>query len=366
MLATARSRPNFSESSRRGGCHTRMPIQIHPASLESHERDLIKLFRRHLSKDCDEKRFDWLYRKNPLGLAQAWIATDTVKGTIVGAASGFPRKFYFQGKEKLGWVLGDFCLAEEYRSVGPALQLQRACLQALVPPYDFFYDFPSKSMMAIYKRMGIHQTSTLVRWAKPLRMDEKLEAIFRSRGAAKAFGIVLNKLLAARGWKGEKGSCRIDLVQGPCGEEFTALDQSLRRERVICAERTASYLNWRYLECPSKNHEILVARRNGDLLGYVILKNNPEDARIVDLVSLEEPGVIARLIARAVDKLRLSGAKSVSLVAGQGHRWSQLFERAGFRRRETSPIIFSVRDGQKAEETAFYSGSYFMEGERDS
>jgi hypothetical protein len=343
-----------------------MPIEIERASFDAQKTDLIELLRRHLTPDSNEKRFDWLYCRNPNGPAQAWLAWDTTKKSIVGLAAAFPRRFYFRGKEKWGLVLGDFCLAEEYRSMGPALQLQRACLKALVPPYDFCYDFPSKSMMAIYRRMGIPQAGSLVRWAKPLRIDERFEAVVRSKRAAKTIGPVLNKFLAARGWKGEQGSCDIELAPGPYGEQFTALDELLSTEQGIRSDRGAAYLNWRYFEAPHRDYEILAARRNATLLGYVALKNNQEDARIIELVSLEQPGVIVRLIALAVERLRAGGAKSVSLVAGENHRWSRLFERAGFRRRETSPVVFAVREERQAGDAAFYSGSHFMEGERDS
>jgi hypothetical protein len=343
-----------------------MPIEIQPASFDLHKAEMIALLGRHLTPDSDETRFHWLYRANPSGRAQAWLAWDTTRKSFVGLASAFPRRFYLHGKEKLGLVLGDFCLAEEYRSMGPALQLQRACLKALVAPFDFCYDFPSKSMMAIYKRMGIQQAGLLVRWAKPLRINEKLEAIVGSRGAGTVIAPIVNKFLAVRGWKGEKSSCHVDFAPPPYGDEFSALNERLRRDLAVSADRGAPYLNWRYFEGDRKDYEVLAARRNGALVGYIALKNNSKDARIVELVSLEEPGVIVRLIAQAVHRLRLGGARSVSLVAGENHRWGSLFERAGFKRRETCPVVFAVRDDRESEEAAFYSGSYFMEGERDS
>jgi len=82
----------------------------------------------------------------------------------------------FDGKEKRGWVLGDFCFGERFRSLGPALQLQRACLESLAQePNAFTYDFPSQSMMAIYKRIGIAQSGSLVRWPSLLKRKAKLK-----------------------------------------------------------------------------------------------------------------------------------------------------------------------------------------------
>jgi hypothetical protein len=343
-----------------------MSVQIVSASLESHQEDLIRLFRRYLTPESDENRFNWLYKQSPYGRALAWVASDTKKGSIVGAAAAFPRKFYFQGTEKMGWVLGDFCLAEQYRSMGPALKLQRACLQAVDPPYDICYDFPSKPMMAVYRRLGLQQTTSLVRWAKPLRVD-KLKAIVRSEALARTLGKIGSAVLTLRGWKGTKKACEIELHEGPCGEEFTSLDQSLRTIPALRPARTAAYLNWRYLAHPSGSHLILVARKKGRALaGYVVIRSEPENARIADLASLEEPAVIARLIDAAVRVLRANGAKTVSLVAGDGHPWSKIFERAGFRRRESSPIVVVSHPGATIKHTDFQTQCYLMEGERDS
>lgn len=343
-----------------------MPIQIKSVSFDHYESRLITLFERYLAAGFHRRRFDWLYKKSPWGLARTWAAFDPANGTIVGAAAAFPRKFRFRGIEKLGWVLGDFCLQTEYRSLGPAVQLQRACLGALEPPFEFCYDFPSKPMMAIYKRIGVQQAGALVRWAKPLRLDARVEPFVKSKRLASAIGRLSRGVLASRGWKGTKRSCQIERIQGRCGEEFTLLDQELRREDGVGVERTSEYLNWRYLDCPGMAYEVFVARRDSSLLGYAVLCCAAEDARIVDLACREESGVIVRLIAEAVNHAKLGGAKTVHLVAGEGHPWDGLFAQAGFRRRENSPIIFVAREGADIQASAFCGGRYLMEGDRDS
>ena len=343
-----------------------MAIQVQSGCLETHKRALIALFREHLSPDYDADRFDWLYHKNPAGPAHVWIAYDGDSRTIVGAAAAFPRKFYFRGSEELGWVLGDFCLAERYRSVGPALQLQRACLGALAAPVDFCYDFPSKSMMAIYKRLGIQQAGELVRWAKALRIEEKLESLVKSKRIAKVLGMMSTGIIASLDWKGGKATSLVAPLEGRCREEFTSFDRSSRSRSSLRTQRTAEYLNWRYLDSPSKACEIWVARKGLEMMGYVVLQNDPDNSRIVDLDAVEEPAVIAGLIAAAVRRTRDLGAKTVSLAAGEDHPWRAIFKRSGFRCRESAPIVFVERAGTGLEPTKLYANSYIMEGERDN
>src|SRR5258708_16184568 len=146
-----------------------MAIVVRPADLEKDRELLIDAFSRFLTPLSDDRRFDGLYLGIPHGRARAWLATD-VSGRVIGACAAFPRRFYFGDGTTAGGVLGDFCIAPDYRSLGPALQLQRACLDTIgsgeVAPG---YDFPRSGLLALYKRLGIQPRRPTVRRANPRR-----------------------------------------------------------------------------------------------------------------------------------------------------------------------------------------------------
>lgn len=343
-----------------------MPVRIRRANLDGDRSALIEILRRYLTPLSDAQRFEWLYCRGPYGRAVSWVACDPSTNEIIGAAAAFPRKVYSNGEEKLGAVLGDFCMTEKYRSLGPSLQLQRACLAVVEEhPFEFLYDFPSESMMAVYKRLGLQRTGTLVRWAKPLQVEKKVESILHSETLAGGVGFFLNAALARRGWKGDKYTCEIELHQGLCGEEFDKLGAQLRPRAGVQTARSAAYLNWRYLQHPHTAHEILKATRNGVLLGYIVYTKDPDDASVVDLDCIEA-AVVARLLAAAVDRLRSVGATTVSLNAANTHPWSSVFERAGFRTRERAPIIIYFRSSARSIADNLQAKWYAMRGERDS
>lgn len=221
-------------------------------------------------------------------------------------------------------------------------------------------------MMAIYKRLGMEQSGELIRWAKPLRVEHRLLAAVRSKALARGLGILANPVLARRGWRGEKGSCDLGLQQSLCGAEFSRLDQEIHTNAGVRTVRSAEYLNWRYFATSAPCHEMLTARRAGKLIGYVVSARGADDARIVDLCSIEEPGIIARLLFGAVERLRGQGAAAISLNAGRAHPWSNLFERAGFQRREASPIVVAVAPGSPISKAEFEHNWFVMQGERDS
>jgi hypothetical protein len=344
-----------------------MSLTIRKASLESDRPGIVAFLRRFLTPEFDVARFDWLYTRGPHGQAQAWLACDREQD-IVGVSAVFPRRFSVRGGTAVGWVLGDFCLADRYRALGPALQLQRATLESARVEADFCYDFPSDAMMAVYSRLCIGKSGSLIRWAKPLRVEPKLERALGSKKLAAFAAKPGNAVLRARGWKGPESSCDVELFMGPCGEEFSELGRSIAAESIagVRIEKSASYVNWRFLDRGASNVRILVARKSGRLVGYVVFRSEKKDARILDLVSPNNPGVIARLLHSAVNELALLGASSVSLTAGNHHPWAGCFRQSGFRPREASPIVLIVRPGSAVSSSDLENDWFLMEGERDS
>ena len=343
-----------------------MAMSVRRAVLESDREALIALIRRHLAPQSDHGRFDWLYLHNPDGPAHAWLAQDSVTGVAVGAAAAFPKKVFAGGKERLSLVLGDFCLDERYRALGPALRLQRACLESLTTPYDFCYDFPSRNMMAIYNRLGIEQTGSIARWTKPLRVEGKLESLSHSKALARGLGLIANVVLAKRGYKGNPEACEVTSQEAPFGKEFDGLDPHAAPSSCsVRTARTAEYLNWRDRMNPVAECETLVARKNGKLLGFVVFTQGAKAATIVDLCSIQDPSVVARLLAAAVERCRLRGATAVNMAAGDGHPCEAIFRRAGFVRRESAPVIALVRKDGPLAQAELNKSWYLMQGDRD-
>ncbi len=338
-----------------------MSFGIRRAGLESERAELIELLQRCLTPKFDARRFEWLYCRNPHGKAHAWVAYEKKSNTIVGAAAAFPRKVYVDGKEELACVLGDFCMDKRYRSLGPALQLQRTCLEASSgAPFVFCYDFPSASMMAIYKRLGMEQRGNLLRFARPLRADRRIRQVVKSRWLARGLAAPLN-LVLGRGQRRARLACESILHAGPCGEEFTALDRALRARTGTATVRTAEYLNWRYLGHPSVKYEILKAQRGQELVGYAVFAHQGDDASIADLSTIGQSDTVVPLLLGVTDLLRRRGVVTISMSADEQHPWRAEFESAGFRPREAAPIVTCARAGYPIPGGKWY----LMQGERD-
>jgi len=346
-----------------------MTIAIRRVALQRERALLIDFLAKYLTPYSNDRRFDWLYLENPIGQAQVWVAEDTRTGTMLGTSAVFPRRFYVRGKETLGFVLGDFCIHPDFRSLGPAIQLQKACIHEMESSIRTMgYDFPSERMLAVHRRLGVRPGDRLIRLAKPLRMDRKVTEKVRVPLVARSISKLGNRLLRWRDQRRKPSRVQqIDWQTGSCGEEFSTLAVTVSADHEVCLARTADYLNWRYVAHPFQRFEILTSRRDGALDAYLVMKQEGEDARIVDLFGTENPGLLSGIVAHAIELLRSRGVVAVSVPVLASHRWVHLFERLGFVKRESTPVItYPATGGLSGNQDGHEAKWFLMDGDRDS
>ncbi len=347
-----------------------MRIVVHPADLEADREVIVETLRRYLTPRASARRYDWLYRDNPHGRARAWIARDTTNETLVGVAAAFPRRVILSGVPHLAWVLGDFCVSERYRSLGPALQLQRALLVAAAEEQGLagWYDFPSQNMAAVYKRLGVLEQASLIRMAQPLRVDRALALALGNTQLARWMAPIGNLWLALGvQLKGAGASVSIEAHIGKFGDEFTRLACEASPSYDACIERSAEYLNWRFAENPLERYECLVAREFGRLTGYALFTHTAEDAILVDLFGLKQESILGGLLRGLAKVLQKRRVETISAPIVEGHPWRNVLLQAGYRVREASPFVVCPGPSSPAPMFKAPQGSwYLMHGDRDS
>jgi len=315
-------------------------ISVRPVDYDTEGQELVATLQSNLPHLPHARLFPWLYLRNPEGRALTWVAVDTAGKGMIGVAAAFPRRMYYGGQEARGYLLGDFCVDPSHRSLGLAITLQRACLEGLTAANaDFVFDFPSQSMLAVYRRLQITERINMIRYAKPLRADRKVTGRVPVPAIARALSSVANAGLRLRDRSGAAdASWAIAEEAGPWGEEFTKATRRWSSSIGICVARTAEYLNWRYKDHPGQLYRMLVARQGGMLGAYLIYHTLGEDYTIDDLLGSDD-SVCSGLLVAATGIARANRAHTLSAPWLSSHGGRRLLQEHGFRPRESSPVV---------------------------
>jgi hypothetical protein len=342
-------------------------VVVRAGDMGSDRRLAIETFVRYLNPRYDEARFDWVYRQNPHGRGRLWVATDHGGRTIVGIAAAFPRRMCVAGRDEVAWVLGDFCVSDAYRSVGPALALQRACLAEVTTGGSrFCFDFPSSGMMAVYRRLGVRPLGQMVRLNRPLRIDSRLRKIVGSGALTRGVGAVAGAVLAIHHRRrGGAGDFEIALHEADFGSEFTELYRRYTGHGTVMVERSAEYLNWRYRANPVHQHEVMTARRGGHLVGYAVFRQEEALAVLADLFTADGFAVVTDLAHGVAGLARRRGLEAVSISLLASSPWVQPLRQAGFTERETSPVVVYASP-EAAAKVGDERAWLLLHGDRDS
>jgi hypothetical protein len=221
--------------------------------------------------------------------------------------------------------------------------------------------------MAVYRRMQIAPMGQMVRWSKPLRAERKMGELVKSVRLARNLAVPINKLLQYKDIApGSDRRWSIAEHQGDCDEEFTALARTVCSHYGICVERSAQYLNWRYLRHPLVHHEFLTARRGKVLLGYIIFVKTSEYAKIVDFFGFCNAAMWTALVAHVVALLRTRGIITVSVPALATNPWAGLLKKWGFRQREACPVVVYASGEMTASREGPTFPWFLTDGDRES
>jgi len=345
-----------------------MKIRIRKGDVTKDQEAIVSFLRKHLTPESSLARFTWLYQECPFGRAKVWLAHDENSGEMIGLSAAFPRRMSIDREDRLCWVLGDFCIHPSCRSLGPALMLQKACFQELeLEEGAFIYDFPSKSMMAIYKRLGAQPSGLHVRFVRPLRLDRKIRAVLGSNKIARGLVNIGNLALKVSQWGSRFHEGIVAIHRGKCGEEFSALYERGRSQGFIGTMRTADYLNWRFQRNPLEHFDIWTLRQGDVLKGYLVALKKGESARIVDVFFDRNHEIVKQLVVEASESYRRQGIQSLEFNFPESHPFNHTLKHLHFIKREGCSVMVYGKHNWNSNQDIFGESRWWLTtGDRDS
>jgi hypothetical protein len=298
----------------------------------------------------------WKYRANPAGDDASFLAEDTDTNRIVGQIGLIPLRVGVSGEAVLACQSLDVLVEEEYRSRLVYIELlMRLVDRVAADPRRFAFAFAFGEAVTIKvstRLLEFRSVAPIPRMVKALSLVPYVPR--RLRAVARAADVGLGLATRPRTTPPPSGA-GIQRVS----HFDSRYDQFWLRQAPRCPLalwRDSAYLNWRYLDAPGANYEAYAVERQGELLGFSVLRSvtvgGRRRGRILELIA-EDEAVTASLLTHALRRFweeRLELAASWVLP---GDPLYPAMRRRGFRSRPRKGRELIARTVSNAVPTQF-------------
>jgi len=260
-----------------------MNYTICQPDLDRDRDNIVDLWKRNLP-DASEDRYAWLYQS---GRATGWLLR-AQGGTVVGATGLMDRTMTVFGHGVRAGQAIDLNVDKDHRSMGPALQLQRAVTDTVQRrEYDLIYALPVPQAEPVLRRAGYRVLGEMGRWAKPLCCQDYLGGWLHRTLPRKAIAAGINSLLhctSPETYYRRPPGVRVE-VTDHFDRRFDDLWRVARDRFPVVSERTSAYLTWRFRRCPEVRHRAFcLLDPSGQLFAYVVYHRHAGTIRMGDFL----------------------------------------------------------------------------------
>jgi hypothetical protein len=117
------------------------------------------------------------YEHCPFGTPIIRLLRHVESGQVAGVIAAVPRRMLLDGGDIRAAVISHFSVLPAHRTLGPALMLQAAIVDACKGRFDFIYGIPNPKATAILKRAGHRTLCQFGRYVKVLRYGQYLSRV---------------------------------------------------------------------------------------------------------------------------------------------------------------------------------------------
>jgi hypothetical protein len=161
-------------------------------------------------------------------------------------------------------------------------------------------------------------------------------------------------------------------------EQVTSFDERIdsfwekaSKLKNIMVVKDRKYLNWRYVAKPRNKYNIFIAKRQDDIVGYIVFyleKNNRYRGLIIDLLTIPgEDYVGEALVSNAVARFKAEEASIIYCWMLRDTPYYRIFKKLGFMHRPSPSFCICIFDQNLSKEFMTNpSNWYFVAGDNDS
>jgi hypothetical protein len=265
----------------------------------------------HSFPDVPIARYAWLHECNPAGPGAVWLAR-AADGRPVGTAAVHARQIVVDGRPYLAGLATNFAVEPEARAFGPAVALQRAIVAACeAGEFAFIYGFPNRAAKAVFERMGYTPGRTR-RLARLLRTGPYLKRAGRLATVLAGPLDLAIRLVARESRPPAPRGLRLERL-GAFDLAYDRFWARLQSRHTIVADRSAEYMNWRYVGWPSRRYTLTALRRGGEIAATIVSYVIHDIVYIAELFALDRRAFDGALVA-FLRAQRRAGASAVSII----------------------------------------------------
>jgi len=278
--------------------------------------------------------YDWLYRRNPHGVARCWIVAERASSRFVANLTTVPWPLARGTRVLAATVHSDYVIAPGWQ--GQGLNDLRHQVRESHPLEwtSAVIGWPNlKSRGSLRKGgLGDRVVGLVPCRALPLHAARELTRrgwpwLLATAAERTAHTIVAawTTILLARPFGGtvepvRRFEARYDLVTERC----------MMWDGYWCPHN-ADFLNWRYFDHPTHNYLACAAVIRDAVAGYCVVRIDGERAWLMDFAAPQQPASVARaLLLRAITAAREAGCGWLAICAPPRWRHWPLVRSAGF------------------------------------
>lgn len=287
--------------------------------------------------------YQWLYEKNPCGIARATVVFEVSSGELVSASSRFP------------WPVacGDERLWAEFGGDAVTLpRLQRTGLTpirrgpgTLNPLRDSMIVLaaPNEKSRANARKQGdVTPLGPLPSMTLVLDYQRYLAGRGVPRPMATAAGGVANA--AHRQWLHRalpaptaRGALRVVTIEKFDSAADAVTQRCMRTDRYWCPH-DYEFLNWRYFDHVLVEYVAVGLLLDDQIVAYAVASVSDRRSLLMEF-AVEPTGLASTLLLAIIDRVRQAGCDRIDFYSTSGWRHWPLLKRAGFRPRPSQRYI---------------------------
>ncbi len=309
---------------------------------DNEESDLLRFWTETHDKDDPRGKeyFDWLYKKNPAGKANIWVAR--AEGRIIGQYIVLPLRVYSSGAEFLAAVSVNTMIHKDYRGLGAYNLLEHfSSLDTAEKGFAAVFGLPNKSayngsIKAGHNKIGNLKISVKIDNIDPVLLERisGKNAILRS--CLVLFRPLINIFLKMffLGMPAFKANgVKVTEIHGFDRSFDDLWDRIKGGGRTMCV-RDKKFLDWRFAEKPDSGYAVFSSVSGGRTSGYAVVyiadKKNGRLGVIVDALA-EDSASCLSLIKRSVKYFRDNKVPVMLSMVNAGTQLDKSLSYMGFR-----------------------------------